>query len=72
VSDIGFGWNYTTWPNLGFLAVAALLVWRSLRTGGPAMLRQMEQARPASTRIIITPDGTAGDSRPGDSDDYCF
>jgi uncharacterized membrane protein YraQ (UPF0718 family) len=44
VSDMGFAWNYTTWLNLGFLAVAAVLVWRFLRTGGPAMLRQMEQA----------------------------
>jgi uncharacterized membrane protein YraQ (UPF0718 family) len=44
VSDMGFAWNYTTWLNLGFLVVAALLVWRFLRTGGPAMLRQMEQA----------------------------
>jgi uncharacterized membrane protein YraQ (UPF0718 family) len=35
-------WNYTTWLDLGFLGLAALLVWRFLRTGGPAMLRMME------------------------------
>jgi uncharacterized protein len=37
--------NYTTWLNLVFLALAALLVWRFLRTGGLAMLRMMN--RPA-------------------------
>jgi uncharacterized protein len=44
VADLGFSWNYTTWLNLGLLVVAAVLVWRFLRTGGPAMLRQMESA----------------------------
>lgn len=44
VADLGFAWNYTTWLNLGFLVLAAVLVWRFLRTGGPAMLRQMEHA----------------------------
>jgi uncharacterized protein len=34
-------WDYTTWLNLGFLSVAVLLVWRFLKTGGPAMLRMM-------------------------------
>jgi hypothetical protein len=38
-------WNYTTWLNLAFLALAGLLVWRFLKTGGPAMLRMMN--RPA-------------------------
>lgn len=37
-------WNYTTWLNLGFLVLAALLFWRFLRTGGPEMLRHMEHA----------------------------
>jgi uncharacterized membrane protein YraQ (UPF0718 family) len=44
VADQGFSWNYTTWLNLGFLGLAAMLAWRFMRTGGPAMLRQMEQA----------------------------
>ena len=35
-------WNYTSWLDIGFLALAALLVWRFLRTGGPEMLRMME------------------------------
>jgi uncharacterized membrane protein YraQ (UPF0718 family) len=40
----GFAWNYTTWLNIGFLALAALPVWRFLRTGGPEMLRHMDRA----------------------------
>jgi uncharacterized membrane protein YraQ (UPF0718 family) len=34
-------WNYTTWLNMGFLIVAALLVWRFVKTSGPEMLRMM-------------------------------
>jgi uncharacterized protein len=34
-------WNYTTALNLVFLALAAVLTVRFLRTGGPAMLRMM-------------------------------
>ncbi|HEY8686409.1 MAG TPA: permease, partial [Chloroflexota bacterium] len=34
-------WNYTSVLNLVFLIVAAILVVRFLRTGGPAMLRMM-------------------------------
>jgi hypothetical protein len=34
-------WNYTTWLNIVFLVLAALLLWRFLRTGGPEMLRMM-------------------------------
>ncbi|AEW93038.1 MULTISPECIES: permease [Streptomycetaceae] len=37
----GVRWNYTTWLNIAFLLVAAALVVRFLRTGGPAMLRMM-------------------------------
>jgi hypothetical protein len=40
-------WNYTTWLNIVFLVLAALLVWRFLKTGGPEMLRMMN--RPAET-----------------------
>jgi uncharacterized membrane protein YraQ (UPF0718 family) len=36
-------WNYTTILNIIFLALAALLVWRFLKTGGPAMLRMMNR-----------------------------
>ena len=37
-------WNYTTFLNIAFLALAAILVWRFLRTGGQAMLRMMNEA----------------------------
>jgi hypothetical protein len=39
---MGFAWNWTTWLNLAFLAVAAVLGWRFMTTGGPAMLRAMD------------------------------
>jgi len=38
----GFAWNYTTFLNIAFLALAAMLIWRFLRTGGPAMLKHMD------------------------------
>jgi uncharacterized membrane protein YraQ (UPF0718 family) len=37
-------WNYTSMLNLLFLAVSALLLVRFLKTGGPAMLREMGNA----------------------------
>lgn len=39
----GMQWNYTTVLNLLFLVLAAVLVIRFLRTGGPAMLKMMNQ-----------------------------
>jgi uncharacterized protein len=45
VAMAGVSLNYTTVLNVGFLLLAAALVRRFLRTGGPAMLRMM--ARPA-------------------------
>jgi hypothetical protein len=39
-------WNYTTVLNLSFLAVAAVLVVRFRRTGGPAMLKMMSGPPP--------------------------
>jgi hypothetical protein len=41
IVEEGIRWNYTTWLNLGFLIVSALLTYRFLRTGGPEMLRMM-------------------------------
>jgi uncharacterized membrane protein YraQ (UPF0718 family) len=41
VVEAAVTWNYTTWLNIVFLILAALLVWRFMRTGGPAMLRMM-------------------------------
>jgi hypothetical protein len=36
--------NYTTFLNIMFLALTAILVARFIRTGGPAMLRMMNMA----------------------------
>ena len=38
-----FAWDYTTWLNLALLVPTAILVWRFLTTGGPNMLRMMEE-----------------------------
>lgn len=43
VVEASISWNYTTWLNIAFLALAALLLWRFLRTGGPEMLRMMNR-----------------------------
>ncbi|MFJ3309301.1 permease [Streptomyces sp. NPDC086549] len=37
----GVSWNYTTWLNIAFLALAAILLVRFFRTGGRSMLRMM-------------------------------
>jgi hypothetical protein len=47
VVETSITWNYTTWLNIAFLILAGLLVWRFLKTGGPAMLRMMN--RPVAT-----------------------
>jgi len=41
VVEASITWDYTTWFNIAFLILAGLLVWRFLKTGGPAMLRMM-------------------------------
>jgi uncharacterized membrane protein YraQ (UPF0718 family) len=50
VVEAAVTWNYTTWLNIIFLILAALLVWRFMKTGGPAMLRMMN-ARPSGGEI---------------------
>ncbi|HYL07655.1 MAG TPA: permease, partial [Candidatus Udaeobacter sp.] len=62
-------WNYTTVLNIVFLAVAAFLGWRFLRTGGLDMLRAMEQApEPSAGQLdpvcgmTIDPETAAGRS----------
>ncbi|KAA2261576.1 permease [Solihabitans fulvus] len=37
----GISWNYTTWLNIAFLVLAAVLLVRFLRTGGREMMRMM-------------------------------
>ncbi|WP_163511671.1 permease [Fodinicola acaciae] len=39
--ETGISWNYTTWLNIAFLVLAAVLVLRFVRTGGLPMLRMM-------------------------------
>ncbi len=46
VIEASVTWNYTTWLNVAFLVLAGLLVWRFLKTGGPAMLRMMNRPAP--------------------------
>jgi uncharacterized protein len=41
VVEASISWNYTTWLNIFFLILAALLVRRFMKTGGPEMLRMM-------------------------------
>ena len=44
-------WNYTTWLNIVFLGLAAVLMWRFQKTGGPAMLRMMNQPAPTEAHL---------------------
>jgi uncharacterized membrane protein YraQ (UPF0718 family) len=41
VPDQGVSWDYTTWLNIAFLLLAAVLTVRFARTGGGMMLRKM-------------------------------
>jgi uncharacterized protein len=57
VVEASVSWNYTTGLNVVFLMLSAFLVIRFLRTGGPAVLRMMDQApeagEPDAARIFI-------------------
>jgi len=44
VMEEGISWNYTTWLNIAFLLLAAVLIVRFVRTGGIPMLRMMNGA----------------------------
>jgi hypothetical protein len=41
-------WNYTTVLNILFLLLAAVLLWRFVRTGGLPMLRMMNRPMPGA------------------------
>jgi uncharacterized membrane protein YraQ (UPF0718 family) len=41
VMQAAISWNYTTWLNIAFLVVAAILIARFITTGGLPMLRMM-------------------------------
>jgi uncharacterized protein len=43
VVEASITWNYTTWLNILFLILAAVLVWRFISTGGLPMLRMMNR-----------------------------
>ncbi|HVW43935.1 MAG TPA: permease [Amycolatopsis sp.] len=47
VLEAGISWNYTTWLNIAFLVLAAVLLVRFFRTGGRDMLRMMGGEAPA-------------------------
>ncbi len=64
VPDQGVSWNYTTYLNIVFLLLAAALVLRFLRTGGPGMLRMMGGA-PAGTSAHEHGHGHDHDQGPG-------
>ena len=49
IMNASITWNYTSILNLVFLALSALLLLRFLRTGGPAMLREMGNVPAAPT-----------------------
>jgi uncharacterized protein len=50
VVEASVTWNYTTFLNILFLLLAALLVVRFMKTGGPAMLRMMGGPPPDPAR----------------------
>jgi uncharacterized protein len=62
IPDQGVSWDYTTWLNIVFLVLAAVLVTRFLRTGGVAMLRMMGGPPPSPS---ASPSG--GGHHPGAS-----
>jgi uncharacterized protein len=43
VVEASISWDYTTWLNIAFLALALYLVWRFVRTGGVPMLKMMNR-----------------------------
>jgi len=49
------GWNYTTFLNIAFLALAGVLGWRFLTTGGLDMLRMMGAAPEERGRTATDP-----------------
>jgi uncharacterized membrane protein YraQ (UPF0718 family) len=54
VVDATISWNYTTYLNLIFLGLAALLIIRFVRSGGLPMLKMMGGAPPESERAPVT------------------
>ena len=55
VIEASVTWNYTTILNIALIALTLVLVARFLRTGGPAMLRMMNE--PAEQLVAHAPEG---------------
>jgi uncharacterized membrane protein YraQ (UPF0718 family) len=49
VLEASISWNYTTWLNIAFLLVAAILIARFVTTGGLPMVRAMGGAPDAGS-----------------------
>ena len=60
-----FAWDATTWLNFGALAIAALLGWRFLTTGGPAMLNAMDAPANTDAAGVSLPCGHAHGHKKG-------
>ena len=56
VIEASITWNYTTGLNIAFLVLAAALLWRFMRTGGPEMLRMKNV--PAHSNSVRGVDGS--------------
>ncbi|RDI49335.1 hypothetical protein DFR68_107463 [Nocardia mexicana] len=69
VMEEGIRWNYTTWLNIVFLVLAAVLVLRFVRTGGIPMLRMMGGS-PDTEHDHGGHDDAMGESRSMDSGDH--
>ncbi len=64
VMEAGISWNYTTWLNIVFLALAALLVARFVITGGIPMLRAMGGSPDGEHGQATTTTADGGSARP--------
>ena len=66
IPDQGVSWDYTTWLNIVFLILAAALIIRFMRSGGPAMLRMMGgQPEPTSAESDGRPSQAPDSPIPG-------
>jgi hypothetical protein len=68
VIEAHLAWNYTTWLNLAFLALTAVLLVRFFITGGLPMLRMMGGAAADAEQHTHHPDAD-GRAQAADRDD---
>jgi YHS domain-containing protein/uncharacterized membrane protein YraQ (UPF0718 family) len=55
VLETGPTWNYTTFLDLAFLVLMAVMAWRFFKTGGVEMLRAMARAPEEKTNLVKDP-----------------